>query len=57
MKKRNEKLRAFVSKSFDKASEEKMKLLKKAYAEAANDPGQKEVAEDWKITETEGWNE
>jgi len=49
------KLSAFVAETLDKALEEKMDLLKKAYAEAANDPGQREVAEDWKITETEGW--
>lgn len=49
------KLSAFVAETLNKALEEKMEALKRAYAEAANDPGQREVAEDWKITETEGW--
>ncbi len=49
------KLSAFVTETLNKALENKMADLKKAYAEAANDPGQREVAEDWKITEAEGW--
>lgn len=44
-----------MAQTLDKALEEKMEALKKAYAEAANDPGQREVAEDWKVTEGEGW--
>lgn len=49
------KLSAFVAETLDKALEEKMKALKRAYAEAENDPDRQELIEDWRITDTEGW--
>lgn len=43
-------------KTLDKnASAQKMEALKKAYAEAANDPELKELINDWRITDCEGW--
>lgn len=48
------KLSAFVAETLDKALEEKMEALKRAYAEAEKDPERKKMIEDWKITEAEG---
>ena len=49
------KLSAFVTVALDNALEDMMESLKKAYAEAERDPDRKKIIEDWKDTETEGW--
>lgn len=49
------KLNTFVSEALAKALEEKVKELKKAYAEAENDPDHQQLIEDWRVTDVEGW--
>ncbi len=49
------KMSAFVAKALDKALLEKVEVLKKAYIEAEKDPSRKELINDWKDSDLEGW--
>ena len=40
----------------DRALAEKLRLLRKAYTEAEEDPDRKEVISDWAILDGEDWN-
>jgi hypothetical protein len=51
------KISSFVVEVLNKALEEKMELLKKAYAEAEHDPDRQETINEWKVLEGEDWNE
>lgn len=48
-------LSKFAAEALKKALKERMNSLKQAYADANNDPGQKEISEDWSSLDNEGW--
>lgn len=50
-------LSEFATKALQKALEEERASLKKAYADANQDPDRKEVLEDWSGIEVEGLDE
>jgi len=50
-------LSEFVTKALQKALEEEREALKKAYAAANEDPGVKEVIDDWSALDVEDWDE
>ena len=51
------KVSSFVAEVLNKALEEKIDALKKAYAEAEKDPDRQETIDDWRALEGEGWDE
>lgn len=50
-----QKMSSFAASALEKALEEKRELLKKEYAEANNDPDSLKTIDEWRHTDTEGW--
>ncbi len=51
------KLSAFVTHAINSALEEKEEALRKAYAQANEDPDRSETLKDWSAIEGEAWDE
>lgn len=49
-------LSKFAAQAIKKALEQENEILRKAYADANNDPGQIEAREDWASLDNEGWD-
>ncbi len=49
------KMSLFVTQAINDALQEKTELLKKAYAQAENDPDRNETISDWSALDLEDW--
>lgn len=48
---------AFIAEAINEALDEKRNALRAAYREAQDDPGRKEVIEDWSVLDGEDWED